>query len=52
MSTRDRLEKYTIKTYRQLLHREGDALGKLLAWISSGKQVGLLYYDWTQQRGE
>ncbi|KAJ1099811.1 hypothetical protein NDU88_004906 [Pleurodeles waltl] len=28
---RDRLEHYTLKSYRQLLHREGDSSGKLLA---------------------
>ena len=33
LATRDRLETYTLKTYRQLLHREGDTPGKLLAWI-------------------
>ena len=33
LSTRERLEQYTLKTYRQLLHREGDTPSRLLAWI-------------------
>ncbi|KAJ1084144.1 hypothetical protein NDU88_004297 [Pleurodeles waltl] len=33
MSVRERLERYTLKSYRQLLHRKGDISGRLLASI-------------------
>ncbi|KAJ1152140.1 hypothetical protein NDU88_004917 [Pleurodeles waltl] len=57
---RDRFEKYTVRSYRQLLHKEGDTSARLLAWLLTRETLCLpLYYacdtvgrDVHSQRGD
>ncbi|KAJ1215409.1 hypothetical protein NDU88_003018 [Pleurodeles waltl] len=51
IETRDRLEHYTLKSYQQLLHREGDSSGRLLAWILRREQPCSLVLHLKNPRG-
>ncbi|KAJ1112663.1 hypothetical protein NDU88_000924 [Pleurodeles waltl] len=49
--TRDILELYTLKSSQQLLHREGDRSGRLLAWILRRKLLRTLVLHLTNPQG-
>ncbi|KAJ1181235.1 hypothetical protein NDU88_006443 [Pleurodeles waltl] len=49
--TWDRLDKYTLKQYRQTLHREGDKPSRLLAWILRREQSSPLMTHLKSEEG-